>query len=211
VCPESRSLIREACLRELKRGGQIYFLHNAVDTIEHRRDLLAELVPEARIAIAHGQMLERELEHVMRDFYQQRFNLLLCTTIVETGIDVPTANTILIHRADRFGLAQLHQLRGRVGRSHHQAYAYLMVHSQDGLTRTPKSGWRRSRTWRSWAAAFSWPCTTWRSAAPARCWGSRSRAICRRSGLTCIRRCSTPRCERCDQGASRTCWSRWPR
>jgi transcription-repair coupling factor (superfamily II helicase) len=135
VCPESRSLIREACLRELKRGGQIYCLHHAVDTIEHRRDLLAELVPEARIAIAHGQMPERELEHVMRDFYQQRFNLLLCTTIVETGIDVPTANTILIHRADRFGLAQLHQLRGRVGRSHHQAYAYLMVHSQDGLTR----------------------------------------------------------------------------
>jgi len=135
VCPESRSLIREACLRELKRGGQIYFLHNAVDTIEHRRDLLAELIPEARIAVAHGQMPERELEHVMRDFYQQRFNLLLCTTIIETGIDVPTANTILIHRADRFGLAQLHQLRGRVGRSHHQAYAYLMVHSQDGLTR----------------------------------------------------------------------------
>ena len=135
VCPESRSLIREACLRELKRGGQIYFLHNAVDTIDQRRSLLAELIPEARIAIAHGQMPERELERVMRDFYQQRSNLLLCTTIVETGIDVPTANTILIHRADRFGLAQLHQLRGRVGRSHHQAYAYLMVLSQDGLTR----------------------------------------------------------------------------
>jgi len=135
VCPESGGLIREACLRELKRGGQIYFLHNAVETIQHRRDRLAELVPEARIRIAHGQMPERDLEHVMRDFYQQRFNLLLCTTIVETGIDVPTANTILIHRADRFGLAQLHQLRGRVGRSHHQAYAYLMVHSEDSLTR----------------------------------------------------------------------------
>ncbi|HWY72538.1 MAG TPA: TRCF domain-containing protein, partial [Burkholderiaceae bacterium] len=114
---------------------QIYFLHNAVETIEHRRQRLTELVPEARIGIAHGQMPERDLEHVMRDFYQQRFNLLLCTTIIETGIDVPTANTILIHRADRFGLAQLHQLRGRVGRSHHQAYAYLMVPSEDGLTR----------------------------------------------------------------------------
>jgi len=135
VTPESRSLIREACLRELKRGGQIYFLHNAVETIGNRRQMLSELVPEARIEIAHGQMPERELEHAMRDFYQQRFNLLLCTTIIETGIDVPTANTILIHRADRFGLAQLHQLRGRVGRSHHQAYAYLMVHSEDGLTR----------------------------------------------------------------------------
>jgi transcription-repair coupling factor (superfamily II helicase) len=135
VCPESRSLMREACLRELKRGGQIYFLHNVVETIEQRRRLLAELLPEARIEMAHGQMPERQLEHVMRDFYQQRFNLLLCTTIIETGIDVPTANTILIHRADRFGLAQLHQLRGRVGRSHHQAYAYLMVPSEDGLTR----------------------------------------------------------------------------
>ena len=135
VCPESSGLIREACLRELKRGGQIYFLHNAVETIENRRRLLTELMPEARIGVAHGQMPERELEHVMRDFYQQRFNLLLCTTIIETGIDVPTANTILIHRADRFGLAQLHQLRGRVGRSHHQAYAYLMVHSEDSLTR----------------------------------------------------------------------------
>ena len=135
VAPESRSLMREACLRELKRGGQIYFLHNAVETIEQRRRLLAELIPEARIEVAHGQMPERELERVMRDFYQQRFNLLLCTTIIETGIDVPTANTILIHRADRFGLAQLHQLRGRVGRSHHQAYAYLMVPSEDSLTR----------------------------------------------------------------------------
>jgi transcription-repair coupling factor (superfamily II helicase) len=135
VCPESAGLIREACLRELKRGGQIYFLHNVVETIEQRRRLLTELIPEARIQVAHGQMPERELEHVMRDFYQQRFNLLLCTTIIETGIDVPTANTILIHRADRFGLAQLHQLRGRVGRSHHQAYAYLMVPGEDGLTR----------------------------------------------------------------------------
>ncbi len=135
VRPESASLIREACLRELKRGGQIYFLHNEVETIENRRARLAELVPEARIEIAHGQMGERELERVMRDFYQQRFNLLLCTTIIETGIDVPTANTIIIHRADKFGLAQLHQLRGRVGRSHHQAYAYLMVPDEGGMTK----------------------------------------------------------------------------
>jgi len=135
VRQESASLIREACLRELRRGGQIYFLHNEVETIENRRARLAELVPEARIEIAHGQMPERELERVMRDFYQQRFNLLLCTTIIETGIDVPTANTMIIHRADRFGLAQLHQLRGRVGRSHHQAYAYLMIPDPEALTK----------------------------------------------------------------------------
>ncbi len=127
VAPYSSGTVREACLRELKRGGQIYFLHNDIDTIVNMRDKIAALVPEARIAIAHGQMPERELERVMRDFYQQRNNLLLCSTIIETGIDVPSANTILIHRADKFGLAQLHQLRGRVGRSHHQAYAYLLT------------------------------------------------------------------------------------
>ncbi|TCS71509.1 transcription-repair coupling factor [Sulfuritortus calidifontis] len=127
VQPFSDGLIREAALRELKRGGQIYFLHNEVETIAAMRDKLARLLPEARIEIAHGQMPERELEHVMRDFYHQRFNLLLCTTIIETGINVPSANTILINRADKFGLAQLHQLRGRVGRSHHQAYAYLLT------------------------------------------------------------------------------------
>ena len=124
VITYSEGLVREAVLRELKRGGQVYFLHNEVDTIEHVRDRLERLLPEARIAVAHGQMRERELERVMREFYAQRHNLLLCTTIIETGIDVPTANTIVINRADRFGLAQLHQLRGRVGRSHHQAYAY---------------------------------------------------------------------------------------
>ena len=135
VRKESPSLIREAVLRELKRGGQVYFLHNEVETIDNRRARLAELLPEARIEIAHGQMAERDLERVMRDFYQQRFNVLLCTTIIETGIDVPTANTIIIHRADKFGLAQLHQLRGRVGRSHHQAYAYLMIPDAGGLTK----------------------------------------------------------------------------
>jgi len=132
---EGSGTIREAVLRELKRGGQVYFLHNEVETISVRRDKLAELLPEARIAIAHGQMPERELERVMRDFVAQRHNVLLCSTIIETGIDVPTANTIVIARADKFGLAQLHQLRGRVGRSHHQAYAYLLVPDVEGLTK----------------------------------------------------------------------------
>ncbi|AKJ29116.1 transcription-repair coupling factor [Caldimonas brevitalea] len=132
---ESSGTIREAVLRELKRGGQVYFLHNEVETIENRREKLHELLPEARIAVAHGQMPERELERVMRDFVGQRYNVLLCSTIIETGIDVPTANTIVISRADKFGLAQLHQLRGRVGRSHHQAYAYLLVPDVEGLTK----------------------------------------------------------------------------
>ncbi len=130
----SQGIIREAVLRELKRGGQVYFLHNEVDTIANMQEKLETLLPEARIRTAHGQMGERDLEAVMRDFTHQRFNVLLCTTIIETGIDVPTANTIIMNRADRFGLAQLHQLRGRVGRSHHQAYAYLLVDSIDGLT-----------------------------------------------------------------------------
>lgn len=135
---EDNSTIREALLRELKRGGQVYFLHNEVETIHNRRARLEELVPEARIAVAHGQMPERELEEVMKGFYQQRYNVLLCTTIIETGIDVPTANTIVIHRADRLGLAQLHQLRGRVGRSHHQAYAYLLTPPEDAITSNAK-------------------------------------------------------------------------
>ena len=131
---EDSSTIREACLRELKRGGQVYFLHNEVSTIHNRAARLQELIPEARIGVAHGQMSERELEQVMKGFYQQRYNILLCTTIIETGIDVPSANTIIIHRADKLGLAQLHQLRGRVGRSHHQAYAYLLTPGQDAIT-----------------------------------------------------------------------------
>ena len=135
VRSEGNGVIREAVLRELKRGGQVYFLHNEVETIENRRQKLEELLPEARIAVAHGQMPERELERVMKDFVAQRYNLLLCSTIIETGIDVPTANTIVMSRADKFGLAQLHQLRGRVGRSHHQAYAYLMVPDIEGLTK----------------------------------------------------------------------------
>ena len=133
VAPWSEGLIREAVMRELKRGGQVYFLHNEVDTIERMRERLARLAPEARIAVAHGQMRERELERVMRDFIAQRSNLLLCSVIIETCIDIPSANTIVIHRADKLGLAQLHQLRGRVGRSHHQAYAYLLTPPQEAL------------------------------------------------------------------------------
>lgn len=127
VKPFSEGSVREAVLRELKRGGQVFFLHNEVDTIENMRERLETLLPEARIGVAHGQLRERELEQVMREFLQQKFNVLLCSTIIETGIDIPNANTIIINRADKFGLAQLHQLRGRVGRSHHQAYAYLLT------------------------------------------------------------------------------------
>jgi transcription-repair coupling factor (superfamily II helicase) len=127
VAKWSPGQVREAALREFKRGGQVYFLHNEVDTIENMRERLEKLLPEARIVIGHGQLPERELERVMREFTQQKHNLLLCSTIIETGIDNPHANTIIINRADKFGLAQLHQLRGRVGRSHHQAYAYLLT------------------------------------------------------------------------------------
>ncbi|MGF1775957.1 transcription-repair coupling factor [Vibrio nomapromontoriensis] len=129
------STVREAALREIMRGGQVYFLHNQVETIDKVAEDLAKLIPEARITVAHGQMRERELERIMNDFYHQRFNLLVCTTIIETGIDVPTANTIIMDRADNLGLAQLHQLRGRVGRSHHQAYAYLLTPHPKAVTK----------------------------------------------------------------------------
>ncbi|MDO7656906.1 MAG: transcription-repair coupling factor, partial [OM182 bacterium] len=127
-------LIKEAVSRELLRGGQVFYLHNEVKSIERTAAHLQEIVPQARIAIAHGQMAERDLEKVMADFYHKKFNILLCTTIIETGIDIPSANTIVIDRADKFGLAQLHQLRGRVGRSHHQAYAYLLLPTQTKLS-----------------------------------------------------------------------------
>ena len=127
--------VKEACLREIKRGGQVFFLHNEVKTMDKMARQLAELIPEARIEIAHGQLPERELERIMLDFYHQRFNVLLCSTIIESGIDIPSANTIIIDRADKLGLAQLHQLRGRVGRSHHRAYAYFMVPSKSAMTK----------------------------------------------------------------------------
>jgi len=121
-------------MREILRGGQVYYLHNEVKTIEKVARDIEELIPEAKVQIGHGQMRERQLESVMSDFYHKRFNVLVCTTIIETGIDVPSANTIIIDRADKFGLAQLHQLRGRVGRSHHQAYAYLMTPNKKAMT-----------------------------------------------------------------------------
>jgi transcription-repair coupling factor (superfamily II helicase) len=130
----NETVVREAAMREIRRGGQIYFVHNAIETIEKTAQALRELVPEAQVAVGHGQMRERDLEQLMLDFYHRRFNLLVCTTIIESGIDVPTANTIIIERADRFGLAQIHQLRGRVGRSHHRAYAYLITPPRKAMT-----------------------------------------------------------------------------
>ncbi len=127
-------LVREAALREIRRGGQIYFVHNTIETIEKTAQAIRKLVPEATVAVGHGQMRERDLEQLMLDFYHRRFNVLVCTTIIESGIDVPTANTIVIDRADRFGLAQIHQLRGRVGRSHHRAYAYLITPPRKAMT-----------------------------------------------------------------------------
>ncbi len=138
VSPWNDVLIAEACQRELKRGGQVYVLHNEVSTIENTAAKLEQLMPTARIEVAHGQMRERELERIMRDFYHQRFNILVCTTIIESGIDVPSANTIIINRADKLGLAQLHQLRGRVGRSHHRAYAYMITPPVRSLTTDAK-------------------------------------------------------------------------
>jgi len=130
----NETVVREASLREIRRGGQIYFVHNTIDTIEKTAQAIRELVPEANVAVGHGQMRERDLEQLMLDFYHRRFNVLVCTTIIESGIDVPTANTIIIDRADRFGLAQIHQLRGRVGRSHHRAYAYLITPPRQAMT-----------------------------------------------------------------------------
>jgi transcription-repair coupling factor (superfamily II helicase) len=130
----NETVVREASLREIRRGGQIYFVHNTIETIEKTAQAIRELVPEANVGVGHGQMRERDLEQLMLDFYHRRFNVLVCTTIIESGIDVPTANTIIIDRADRFGLAQIHQLRGRVGRSHHRAYAYLITPPRKAMT-----------------------------------------------------------------------------
>ncbi|MDL0430016.1 transcription-repair coupling factor [Marinobacter sp. TBZ242] len=138
VRQRDEAMVKEAILREVLRGGQVYFLHNDVATIEKTAEDLRRLIPEARVGVAHGQMRERELEQIMSDFYHKRFNVLVCTTIIETGIDIPSANTIIIERADKFGLAQLHQLRGRVGRSHHQAYAYLLTPPPRSITADAK-------------------------------------------------------------------------
>lgn len=130
-----KELLKEAIMRETNRGGQVYFLHNNVETIEQRAEDIQSLMPDCRVVVAHGQMREKDLERIMSDFYHQRYNVLVCTTIIETGIDVPTANTIIMDRADHLGLAQLHQLRGRVGRSHHQAYAYLLTPPPKSMTK----------------------------------------------------------------------------
>ncbi len=130
----NEQIVREACQRELRRGGQIYYVHNAIDSIEKTANVVRGLLPSAQVRVGHGQMRERDLESLMLDFYHRRFDVLVCTTIIESGIDVPTANTIVIDRADRFGLAQLHQLRGRVGRSHHRAYAYLITPPRNAMT-----------------------------------------------------------------------------
>ncbi len=200
--------VREACLRELRRGGQVYFVHNSVETIEKTAQQLAELVPEARIVIGHGQMRERDLEQVMLDFYHQRANLLLCTTIIESGIDVPTANTIIIDRADRFGLAQLHQLRGRVGRSHHQAYAYLIAPPKNAMTADAARGSRRSNRWRTSARASCSPRTTSKSAAPANCSAKARAARSRRSASRSTWNCSSARWRRCRPARHRSSRSR---
>lgn len=149
------SLIHEAILRETLRGGQVYFLHNAVNTIEKTAQDLQKILPSIRIAIAHGQMREHQLEKIMGDFYHQRYNVLVCTTIIESGIDIPTANTIIIDKANHFGLAQLHQLRGRVGRSHHQAYAYLLVSSKKTLTADAKKRMEAITSMEDLGAGFS--------------------------------------------------------
>ena len=169
VMEQQNTVIKEALLRELLRGGQVYYLHNEVKSIEKCAADLAELVPEARIGIGHGQMHERELEQVMSDFYHKRFNVLIASTIIETGIDVPSANTIIIERADKFGLAQLHQLRGRVGRSHHQAYAYLLTPPRKQMTPDAEKRLEAIANAQDLGPASSWPPTTWRYGVPASC------------------------------------------
>jgi transcription-repair coupling factor (superfamily II helicase) len=200
----SNGIVREAVLRELKRGGQAYYLYNEVETIENRKAELVELLPEARIAVAHGQMRERELESVMRDFYHQRSNVLLCSTIIETGIDVPTANTILIHRADKFGLAQLHQLRGRVGRSHHQAYAYLLTPPEDALSAAAKKRLEAIQMMEDLGAGFYLAMHDLEIRGAGRCWGTRSRAASTTSASRSTARCSSTRSRRSRRAASPT-------
>ena len=181
--------IKEAILRELLRGGQVYFLHNEVDTIDRAAEHIRKLVPEARVIVAHGQMRERELEQVMQQFYHKEYNVLVCSTIIETGIDVPNANTILIERADKLGLAQLHQLRGRVGRSHHQAYAYLMVPSLKALKVMRKNVWMPFNVHQPWVPVLCWQLKIWKFAAQVNCSVSSRVVRCRRLVIACIWKC----------------------
>ena len=191
VMEANNPTIKEALLRELLRGGQVYYLHNDVKTIEKCAADLQALVPEARIAIGHGQMRERDLEQVMSDFYHKRFNVLVASTIIETGIDVPSANTIIIERADKFGLAQLHQLRGRVGRSHHQAYAYLLTPPRKAMTDDAQKRLKPSPTPRTSVPALSWPPTTSKSAVPASCSAKARAGRSRPSASPCTWKCSS--------------------
>jgi len=206
----SQGVIREAVLRELKRGGQVYFLHNEVDTMPNMLEKLEELLPEARIRMAHGQMGERELEAVMRDFTHQRFNVLLCSTIIETGIDVPTANTILINRADRFGLAQLHQLRGRVGRSHHQAYAYLLVDNKEGLTAQAKKRLEAIQAMEQLGSGFFLAMHDLEIRGAGEVLGESQSGEMQEIGFSaCTTTCSTPPSNRSRQATNRTWRTRW--
>ena len=202
--------IREAVLRELRRGGQIYFVHNEINTIEKVADDLRRIVPEATMRIGHGQMRERDLEQLMVDFYHRRFDLLLCTTIIESGIDVPTANTIMINHADRLGLAQLHQLRGRVGRSHHRAFAFLLVPSRKALTQDAAAAPRSHRiaggTGRRIRAGNPRPGDPRRRRVPGR---GAERRTDRGRALPCTWTCWIPRCGRCRQERIRRWTGRW--
>ncbi len=206
VAEWDNALVYEACLRELRRGGQIYVLHNEVRSIERFAADLQKLVPEGRVRFAHGQMRERELEQVMLDFYHGRFNILVCTTIIESGIDVPTANTILIYRADHLGyLAQ--PCTNCAGAS----AAAITAHTPTCWCRanvpcrpTPRSAWRRSRNWANSAPASCWPHTTWKSAAPASCWARTSPARSRKSASPCMPSCWLMRYARYAPAASTT-------
>ena len=178
-------MIARAIRNELARGGQVYFVHNRVESIYSIGDLLARLVPEARIVVGHGQMGEDALERAMVDFVARKFDVLLATTIVENGLDIPNVNTIIINRADRYGLSQLYQLRGRVGRSDRPAYAYLLIPPGDTLSPVARSGWRPSASSATSAAASAWPRSTSRSAAPATCSAASRAATSRPSASRC--------------------------
>ena len=185
VVEYSDGLVRDAILRELSRGGQVYVLHNRVQTIEVMFARLKKLVPEARIAVGHGQMREHALEDVMLDFYEGKYNVLLCTSIIEAGLDVPRANTLIVCDADRFGLAQLYQLRGRVGRSNRLAYAFLTVSPGKVLTETADKRLSAIREFTEFGSGFRVAMRTWKSGAPATCWARSSRGTWPQWATTC--------------------------
>ena len=193
VVEYDEELIREAIMREIGRQGQVYFVYNQVQTIDRMASRLMDLVPEARIAVAHGQMDEDDLERVMLDFLHGEYDILLCSTIIETGMDISNVNTLIVYDADRLGLAQLYQLRGRVGRSNRVAYAYFTYRRDKVLARTPKSACRRSRSLPIWAPALRSPCATLRSAAQGTSSAPSSTALSPPSDLSSTAACSTSR------------------